>query len=138
VKYVGEDSRGASLVIPDEAGNLALAASRCPTCSDVRVPARPLCPVDLTDCEYITLTGRGQIYETVQISMAPQGFEAPYWVGYVDLTEGARVFAQIDHQEGQPEPRRGDHVSVEIRQVNSGDEPVYGPVFRRVNDNASS
>jgi uncharacterized OB-fold protein len=64
--------------------------------------------------------------------LAPQGFEAPYWVGYVDLDEGARYFAQIGWNEGDPDPSHGDSVSMSVEPVGSGEDRVLGPVFRRV------
>jgi uncharacterized OB-fold protein len=137
VHYVGESSLGISIVIEDENGQPALAASRCPECADVRVPPRSLCPMDRTPADVIAVTGAGTIYEAVELSMAPPGFDVPFWVGYVDLVEGARVFAQIERDEGQVDPAHGDEVRLEIKQVNAGDNPVFGPVFRRVNHDAA-
>jgi len=135
--YVGETSLGVPIVIEDEHGLPTLAASRCPRCGDVRVPVRALCPQDQTPSEVIAVNGAGTIYESVQLSMAPPGFDVPFWVGYVDLVEGARVFAQIAYATGQVDPSHGDEVRLEIKQVNAGDPPVLGPVFRRVNHDAA-
>ena len=36
-------------------------ASKCPTCGDVRMPPRPVCPDDGTQTEAIDLSGAGQV-----------------------------------------------------------------------------
>lgn len=130
--YVGESSLGHSVFSDEGSGPLRLSGSRCPACGDIRLPPRTLCGNDLTACEPFELSGDGTIYETVQVSLAPQGFEAPFWVGYVDLDEGARYFAQIGWTEGDPDPGHGDRVTMSIEAIGTGNEPVLGPVFRRV------
>jgi uncharacterized OB-fold protein len=38
----------------------------------------------------------GRLYAFSEIQAAPAGRVAPYTVGYVDMPEGVRVFAQLD------------------------------------------
>ena len=40
---------------------------------------------------------RGTLYACTVIHQAPEGFEAPFVVGYVDIGEGVRVFAHIEN-----------------------------------------
>jgi uncharacterized OB-fold protein len=70
------------------------------------------------------------------MSLAPQGFEAPFWVGYVDLDEGVRFFAQIASADGDSDPAHGDRVAMHIEAIGAGADAIYGPVFRRVLSNA--
>ncbi len=133
MRYVGEASLGRSIFTGDSDSVPHLAASRCPLCGDVRFPARTLCPNDLTECDPYALSGDGTIYETVELSLAPKGFEPPFWVGFVDLDGGARVFAQIAApDDGQSEPRHGDRVQLQINVIQQGDNPLYGPGFWKV------
>lgn len=113
-----------------DATGTALIGSRCPRCGDTRFPARKLCPNDQVLCEEIQFSGLGTVYEAVKIFLAPPGFKAPLWVGYIDLDEGVRLFAQIGGGE-ESEPSHGDRVRMHVEPVAVRDEPVFGPVFRK-------
>ena len=133
MKTVGEDSIGTAIVVQDVdgTGTPGIAASRCPVCSEVRVPPRVLCPNDLSGCEPHTVAGEGVVYEAVVIAMAPTGFEAPFCVGYIDLDESARMFAQIAWADGDEEPTHGDRVSIKVEKIGAPDHERLAPVFHR-------
>jgi uncharacterized OB-fold protein len=132
VTMVGEASLGYAIVGVTDAGTTYLCGSRCPSCGDVRYPPRALCPLDQSVCEDVAMPGDGTVYETVKMSLTPQGFAAPMWVGYVDLDFGPRVFAQIHVADGETDPAHGDQVDLHIRPVKvDGDVTVHGPVFLR-------
>jgi uncharacterized protein len=132
VSYVGEKSLGRSVVVSEDSGQPGLLGSRCPSCGDVRFPARLLCANDLEPCEPHHIDGLGTVYEVVRMRLAPVGFAAPYWAGYIDLDAGVRVFAQVAHTEGQPDPAHGDRVRLTVGVVSqAGGQPVHGPIFER-------
>jgi uncharacterized protein len=134
-RYVGERSLGYSIFAADDTENNEIIGSKCPVCGDVRFPARVLCPNDLAECERHPVAGQGIIYEVVRVRLAPEGFKAPYWVGYVDLADGVRIFAQIAAADDERAPANGDRVRMTVGVVGTSDnEPVYGPVFRKVAD----
>lgn len=135
MRLVGEQSLGRS-IFPEGQGTEAthVVGSRCPACGDVRFPVRELCPLDGTRTEHASLAATGTIYEAVRVELAPSGFTAPYWIGYVDLDDQVRIFAQIGVEDGAPDPAHGDRVQMAVEVVRQDDEPVYGPVFRRVGD----
>lgn len=107
---------------------LELVGSRCPECGTHFYPPRRLCANDLSECREVVLSTHGTLYEATQIQVAPVGFEAPFWLGYVDLPENVRVFAQIEWN-GDGEPRHGDRVELAIKTVRQEPSPVVGPVF---------
>lgn len=115
-------------ILRETDGGLELVGSRCPRCEKHFYPPRRLCSNDLAECSQVALSSRGTVYEATHIRIAPVGFEAPFWLGYVDLPENVRVFAQIEWS-GDAEPRHGDHVELVIKTVRQGSEPVAGPVF---------
>jgi uncharacterized OB-fold protein len=129
--YAGRDSRELSIATIDEEGVERLAASRCTSCSDTRYPPRRLCPSDLTEAETIALSGLGQVYEAVLVALAPQGYTAPYWVGYVDMPEGVRVFAQLRPKHENGEPTHGDTAELALDEVaiDADGGAIVGPVF---------
>ena len=128
---LGELSLGYSLLEASGAG-YRLRASRCPQCADVRVPPRELCPNDSTPCTPTSLTGDGTIYEAVRIVIPPQGFDAPFWAGYIDLDEGVRFFAQISCADGEPPPGHGQRVALNVEWIGNGDRRVLAPMFSRL------
>jgi uncharacterized OB-fold protein len=129
---LGELSVGDSLLERGAEGGYRLRASRCPRCGDVRVPPREVCPKDSTRCTPAGLTGAGTIYEAVNIVIPPQGFDAPFWAGYVDLDEGVRFFGQIACAEGEPPPRHGQRVQMSVEWIGNAGSRVLAPVFGRV------
>ena len=61
-----------------------------------------------------------------------EGFDTPFWAGYIDLDEGVRFFAQIACAEGEPRPQHGQRVQMNVEWIGSGDNQVLAPVFARV------
>ena len=74
-----------------------LIGSRCSDCGCTSYPKRMVCP----DClkrdsmQQVALSRRGTLYSFAVNQMAPEGFEAPYIIGKVDLPEKIRIFAMI-------------------------------------------
>ena len=126
---LGEESIGRSVLEKDAEGRHRLAASRCPECGDVRTPRRDYCVNDGLPCERILLSGRGEIYEAVFVSVPPKGFDHRFWAGYIDLDEGARIFAQIACAEDEKPPSHGQRVEMTTLQI--GVRAVLAPVFTR-------
>lgn len=115
-------------VVRETDGGLELVGSCCPQCDAHYYPPRRLCAVDLAECRAVALSSRGTLYEATRVRIAPVGFDAPFWLGYVDLPENVRVFAQIEWR-GDTEPRHGDAVELTIKTVRKEPVPVVGPVF---------
>ncbi|OGW17550.1 MAG: hypothetical protein A3G93_03010 [Nitrospinae bacterium RIFCSPLOWO2_12_FULL_45_22] len=81
--------------LPGEAPRLL--GSRCSACQAYFFPKRYLCPHCHKDgtMEEIRLSNKGTLYTYCIVQVAPEGFTAPYVLGYVDLPEGPRVYALI-------------------------------------------
>jgi len=131
MSVVGESSLGAAVIGCDADGRAYLYVSRCDRCGDVRFPSRPLCPHDLSATEVAQSGDEGTIYEAVQMSLVPPGFDAPVWVGYVDLPGAIRVFSQLAWEPGESAPKHGDPVKLTMQRVRSGPDAPLGPVFTR-------
>jgi uncharacterized OB-fold protein len=124
---VGENSIGEAILKPGSDGVLHLQGSRCPQCDDIRYPSQVRCPHDLTLMEPVDLSDEGRLYAAVRVDLAPQGFEQPYWVGYIDLPDGVRVFAPLRCDVELP-PSDGDAVGLVIGTVRNG---VQAPMYER-------
>jgi uncharacterized OB-fold protein len=94
----------------------ALRASRCGSCGSIAFPFAPACAScdDGGPVEEHALAREGVVFEMTTVRSAAPGFIAPYDVGYVDLPEGVRVFAQLDARDGRS-ARAGDGVRLVIR-----------------------
>jgi uncharacterized OB-fold protein len=129
---LGELSVGGPVLERGADSTYRLRASRCPSCGDVRVPPREWCPNDSTVCTPTVLAGAGVIYEAVHVGIPPQGFDTSFWVGYIDLDEGVRFFAQIACADGEPKPQHGQRVQMSVEWIGNADRRVLAPVFARV------
>ncbi|MBI2876281.1 MAG: Zn-ribbon domain-containing OB-fold protein [Candidatus Tectomicrobia bacterium] len=74
-----------------------LIGSRCRACGRSFFPRRSLCPSCQTEeaLEEVPLSTEGVLYSYCVIYTPPEGFEAPYALGYVDLPEDLRIFAPL-------------------------------------------
>lgn len=75
-----------------------LMGTRCKSCGEILAPPRSLCPkCGSTDVEWTEFKGTGKLLTYSVIHVAPSAFQslAPYAVGIVVLTEGARLPGMI-------------------------------------------
>jgi uncharacterized OB-fold protein len=109
------------------ASGWVLVGSRCPACGRTFYPARELCPEHLEVCAEVDLSEHGVIHAAAFVVRPPAGFEQQFWVAYVDLPEGVRVFAQLEWRSERP-PAGGDEVLLNAGRVRD-DPPRVGPRF---------
>ena len=81
------------------AGRLEM--QRCANCSRFRYFPAPLCPKCLSvEHEWQPVSGQGILYAFTIVHRAPTAAmakETPYTIVFVDLAEGPRVMARLDH-----------------------------------------
>jgi uncharacterized OB-fold protein len=122
----GQDSLDRQLLAKTAAG-WVLVGSRDPDSPHVWFPPRVLSSSDLQPAELVELGEEGILYCAVEVFLAPVGFEGPYWVGYVDMPSGVRVFAPLDVGEVDPVP--GMPLRLQVRTVRTVPRETIGPVF---------
>jgi uncharacterized OB-fold protein len=116
----GRDALGAYVV-----------AGRCQKCGGYALGMREICPHCLArntlQEERIGRTGR--LYSASVIHQGPNGFKAPYRVGYVDIEGGVRIFAHIE--DGTTRPQIGESVELDIdaRMTDREGIPMTVPVY---------
>ena len=84
-------------------GEHKLMGVRCPTCDQLYVPPRGICPACHSDqLEWVELSGEGTVAAFTVINIAPTlmieegyGRDNPYYAGVVELAEGSKVSARL-------------------------------------------
>ncbi|MGE4167130.1 MAG: Zn-ribbon domain-containing OB-fold protein [Xanthobacteraceae bacterium] len=85
------------LVQIDAGGKPHLMGGRCKNCSASSFPRSDVCTSCLSeDIEAVTLGDEGTLYSFSIVHQAPRGWNTPYALGYVDLSDEIRVLAHID------------------------------------------
>src|SRR3972149_2007214 len=72
-----------------------LIGSLCPKCGARYFPQRGVCARCLGELEPTPLATKGRLYTYTVLHQAAPGFEVPFVLGYVDLTDGVRVMGQL-------------------------------------------
>ncbi len=112
-------------------GPTGIRAGKCPACGKVQFPFRARCVEcrERAELVEVELSHHGVVFESTLVHVAAPGFVAPYRVGYVDLTDGVRIFTQLDAPAGEAlEP--GAAVQLRFRPFReSKDEVVMGFTF---------
>jgi uncharacterized OB-fold protein len=110
-------------------GNLV--GFRCKSCSHVLPPLTIVCyHCSGGDLEKLPLSRVGTLYSYSIIHQPHKHFSVPYFIGYVDLPEGIRIFSPLKQKEG-----RAFQVGMEMELVveklwdQDGDE-IIGPKFQ--------
>lgn len=82
---------------------MTLLANKCTSCGKVYFPKLEFCAnCSGTELEDIALSRRGKLFTYTTTYMPSIHFEAPYANGFIDVKEGARVFAPLDIIEDKP------------------------------------
>lgn len=90
-----------------------LLGSQCPACMAKTFPARDFCPDCTTEQAPLpaVLANEGSILTYTVVHQAPGNWSTPYALAYVDLDDGVRVLAQIDH------PHERLHIGLRVRLI---------------------
>ncbi|EEA03087.1 protein of unknown function DUF35 [Burkholderia sp. H160] len=75
--------------------------AKCSHCETPIYPVITACP-QCGNCGFVAspLPALGTLYSYSVVHMGPKGVDVPYIVGYVDLSEGLRVFGRIEKTGG--------------------------------------
>jgi len=107
----------------DAHGRARLRGVECRDCGMRVFPVTEVCPGCLSSSlKALPLAGAGRLYSYTTVHVAPPGWQTPYVVGYVDLSEGVRLFGKV--RTDRPEAL-GVDMPVEVRVIASGDRHRY-------------
>jgi uncharacterized OB-fold protein len=108
----------------------ALLANQCKSCGQIFFPKAQFCLSCFgEDMREIVLGRYGKLYSYTVSFLPSTHFEAPYAVGYVDLSEGVRVFAPLKMLKEKPF-KIGMEMQVTVEKLwQEGDKEVIGYKF---------
>lgn len=120
--------------MPESGAPPFLKGYRCKKCEQLDFPKPSHCTACWGDeFEIVPLNRKGTLYSSATLYVGQQGIDAPYAVGYVDLPENLRIFAQLEPKNGHFQC--GDEMELiygTIRLNNDG-LPVTSYKFKKVN-----
>jgi uncharacterized protein len=124
------------VAVPGEAvvvdgAELRLLGGRCKKCGLTAFPVLARCPNCWGPLAAIALSRTGSLYSYSVVHVSSAARHTPYTVGYVDITEGARVFAVISETD---EELLAPDIEVELilRRDGDGFLAVWQPSGKRV------
>jgi uncharacterized OB-fold protein len=80
-----------------------LLANKCKSCGQIFFPKAVLCLSCFNeDMEELKLSRMGKLYSYTIGYMPSMHFEPPYAIGYVDMPEGVKIFAQLKMTTDKP------------------------------------
>lgn len=84
-------------VIPENGEKPYLLGYQCQSCGKIWFPKVIPCPNCWSeDIVQIGLSKVGKLYSYSTVHIGQKGIKTPYVIGYIDLPENVRVFAQLD------------------------------------------
>ncbi|EFK07913.1 conserved hypothetical protein, partial [delta proteobacterium NaphS2] len=89
------------LEVPEDGSGPYLKGYKCQKCGQLDFPKLNLC----TNCwgtefDVVPLSTKGKLYSVSDLFIGPPGMKMPYAVGYIDLPEDIRIFAQLEGEVG--------------------------------------
>jgi uncharacterized OB-fold protein len=104
--------------------------SRCTKCKTIVFPKKRVCPNCLADgMKEEKLPRVGKVFSLATLyNGVTEDFVIPYTNGYIELTEGLRVFGLIEDGEQGEKPKSGSRVSLSEIRKNKAGQLLY--IFR--------
>ncbi len=80
----------------DASGKPVLVGCVCKQCKTVMFPPAPVCPACMSEnLGREEMSRTGTLYSFTTVHVGPRMWSRPYTVGYVDLSNGVRVFSHL-------------------------------------------
>ncbi|BBO80983.1 hypothetical protein DSCO28_15490 [Desulfosarcina ovata subsp. sediminis] len=119
--------------VPADGSAPCLKGWRCKNCGQLDFPKLDTCPNCWgTEYEMVPLSRTGTLYSFTDIFIGAPGLKTPYIIGYVDMPEDLRIFAQLDGEVGSF--ACGDAVEVTTGEIGTNRDglPITGYKFKKV------
>ncbi len=121
------------LEVPEDGSPPYLKGYKCKKCGQLDFPKLSPCPACWgEEFEMVPLSRKGILYSYADIYIGQSGMDTPYIVGYIDLPEKIRIFAQLD---GEVETFKCDEemeVTAGPIRMNQDGLPITSYKFKKV------
>lgn len=119
--------------VPEDGSAPFLKGYRCKKCGQLDFPKLSPCP----NCwgeefEVVPLSRRGKLYSYTDIFVGPPGQATPYIIGYVDLPENLRIFAQLEGEVGTYQCDEEVELTSGAIRLNRDGLPVISYKFKKI------
>lgn len=117
-------------VVRVQNGRTLLIGSRCTDCKTLAFPRVPVCEKCMSEAlADEVMPERGTLYSWTRVHVGPPYVIKPIIVGYVDLTNGIRVFSHLRSADGELEIGAGMKLGLAAVGVDAEGKPVETFVF---------
>jgi uncharacterized OB-fold protein len=122
-------------IFEDKGKDSTLLAVKCQVCQQVFFPAKAVCLSCFShDLVQHKLSNIGRLYSFTIVHMPAKNYSAPYALGWIELSEGTRVFSQIRGWQDCP-LKTGMEMKLSIEKLYEDDgREVIGYVFRPITE----
>ena len=119
----------------DKGKESALFAIKCQSCQQVFFPARKVClNCFSSDLVQHRLSNVGKLYSFTIVHMTTKNYKAPYAIGWIELSDGTRLFTQIRGWQDRA-LKTGMPMQLSIETLwEEEDREIIGYVFRPVDN----
>jgi benzoylsuccinyl-CoA thiolase BbsA subunit len=122
------------LEVPQDGTLPFLKGYRCKKCGQLDFPKLNRCP----NCwgeefAMVPLGRRGNLYSAADLSVGQPGMNVPYSIGYIDLPEKIRIFAQLEGAPGSFHCGDEMELTVGTIRMNRDGLPITSYKFKKVN-----
>lgn len=119
-------------VVPSDGSKPYLLGYQCESCSKIWFPRVDMCPNCWSKTKQITLSRTGKLYSFTTIRVGPKTIKPPYVIGYIDLPENLRIFAQIAIAPEKVKIGMDLEVTDGVIRLDNNDKPVVSYKFKAI------
>ncbi|MGB5159219.1 Zn-ribbon domain-containing OB-fold protein [Desulfobacterium sp. N47] len=119
--------------VPEDGSPPYLKGYKCKKCGHIDFPKPDLCfKCWEEEFDIVRLSTKGKLYAPSDIYIGQPGMKTPYTIGYVDLPENVRVFAQLDGETGSFKCDEEVELTTGTIRMNADGLPVTSYKFRKL------
>lgn len=119
--------------VPEDGSPPYLKGYKCKKCGELDFPKTVPCPICWgKEFDMVPLSRKGKLYSVSDIHVGQPGLQAPFIIGYIDLPEDIRIFAQLEGEMGSFKCDDEVEVIAGTIKVNRDGLPITSYKFKKV------
>ncbi|RJR18856.1 MAG: benzoylsuccinyl-CoA thiolase [Desulfobacteraceae bacterium] len=118
--------------VPTDGSPPFLKGYRCKSCGQLDFPKLSICPGCWgAEFEMVPLSRKGTLYAFAEVFLGQPGMTYPMTIGYVDLPENIRIFAQIEGKAEQFNCNDAVELTIGTIRTNRDGLPITSYKFKK-------